>query len=138
MNRIDRYAYVFMLLAGLCDGTTGLLLMTAPLATLRLMGVPDVPVEPIFTQWIGAFVFSVGLSYLLPFAFRDMKARRSRARFLFQFTAIIRIVIGVFSTVAIARGELDMAWISVPLTDLPFAATQLLFLKFGAFQTEKA
>jgi len=138
MNRIDRLAFIYMSLAGACDAVTGLLLLFAPLATLRLMGIPDMPAEPIFTQWIGAFVCSVGLSYLMPFALRDMTVRRARALALFQFTALIRLVIGIFSAVAILRGELGIAWISVPLTDLPFAITQLLFLKYGAFQAERA
>ena len=61
------WVYLMMLLAGLMDATTGALLLAAPLWTLKLMGITTPPVEPLFQQWIGAFVCSVGCSYLFPF-----------------------------------------------------------------------
>ena len=134
MKKIDRIATVYALLAGACDGLTGLMLLAAPVFTLKLMGIATVPTEPVYMQWIGAFVFSVGSSYFLPFLSSTPTTRRRRAIGVLEFTAYIRLVIATFTAIAILRGLLDPAWIAVTLTDLILASVQITLLKLGAFQ----
>lgn len=137
MNKPTRVASIYAMLAGACDGITGILLLAAPLPTLKLMGIGVVPTEPVYMQWIGAFVFSVGFSYFLPFLSRNVAAKRRRFTSLFETTAFIRVVIALFTGIAIARGSLDMTWITVTATDATLAATQLILLKLGAFQSDE-
>lgn len=136
MNKLEKVARWYALLAGSCDGLTGILLMAAPNYTLRLMGMETMPVEPIWMQWIGAFVFSVGFSYYFPFFSTSRETNRRRIISLFEITAFIRIVIAVFTGVSIMQGSLDSAWISVTLTDAAFAAIQITFLKLDVFRIE--
>lgn len=134
MKKIDKIASIYSVLAGTCDGLTGIMLLVAPVFTLQLMGIKTVPTEPVYMQWIGAFVFSVGFSYFLPFISGNAEIKNRRMISVFEFTAFIRIVIVFFSGVSIARGNLDPAWIAVTLTDIILAAIQITFLKLGAFR----
>jgi hypothetical protein len=138
MNRFEKTGYVFSMLAGACDGATGILLLAAPLFTLKLMGISTLPAEPIYMQWIGAFVFSVGCSYFIPFLSRDVEARRRRATGIFEFTSFIRLVIATFTGISIFRGTLDASWIAVTFTDLFLAAAQITLLKLGVFKAAAA
>lgn len=123
----------FCLAAGLCDMLTGLLLAAAPAATLRLMMIPQVPDDPVFVRFIGAFVFGVGASYLRPFLDRDRTRREMRFAAMLDVTAGLRLAVGGFVAVALLRGWLHPMWISVALTDLGLAATQVILLRRGAF-----
>lgn len=125
------WAYIFCALAGACDATTGLLIMIAPLFTLRLMRIGTIPAEPVYTQFIGAFVCSVGCSYLFPFLLPAGRTRDSRAEGILTALTIVRIFIAVFTTTAIIRGTLDTAWISVPATDATLAIIQIVILRSG-------
>jgi len=136
MKKMDFWASVYCVLAGLCDGITGLLLWVAPAATLKLMGVATTPTEPVYMQWIGAFVFSIGTSYLLPFLRRDPVARARALAGMLAVTTWVRVIIAVFSTVSITTGSLDGSWWSVPMTDVTFAVIQLYLLRAGAFRRE--
>jgi len=134
MNRFEKAAYVFSIMAGACDAATGILLLAAPIFTLKLMGISTLPSEPVYMQWIGAFVFSVGVSYFIPFLSRDIDTRRRRATGIFEFTSFIRLVIATFTGVSIFRGTLDASWIAVTFTDLFLAAAQIMMLKLGVFK----
>jgi len=134
MNKLYKYASVYAVLAGACDGLTGIMLMASPVFTLKLMGIGSTPSEPIYMQWIGAFVFSVGCAYFIPFFSSTPERRKRRMTGIFEFTAWIRIVIALFSGISIARGNLDQAWIAVTLTDITLAIIQLALLNMGAFR----
>ena len=128
MITAKNWVYILMLLAGLMDAVTGALLLAAPLWTLDLMGVAVLPVEPVFQRWIGAFVCSVGCSYLLPFRWPAGAGRDQRAVGILTMATVVRIFIAAFSGAAIAVGALDRSWLSVPLTDATLAILQLLIL----------
>lgn len=123
------WVYLMMLLAGLMDATTGALLLAAPMWTLKLMGITTLPVEPLFQQWIGAFVCSVGCSYLFPFLLPAGPARDRRALGILTMATIVRIFIAAFSGVAIATGALEAAWLSVTFTDATLAVLQIIILR---------
>jgi len=131
----NQVASIYAVLAGACDGLTGIMLMVSPVFTLKLMGIESIPSEPVYMSWIGAFVFGVGCSYFIPFLTSNPEIKNRRMVGMFEFTAWIRIVIAVFTGLSIAHGSLDLAWITVTLTDLFLAAVQLSLLKYGAFRT---
>ena len=137
MNNSEKSAHIYALLAGACDGLTGILLLAAPVFTLKLMGIHTLPAEPVYMQWIGAFVFGVGFSYFLPFLTSDPNTRRRRLISLFEFTACIRFVIAAFTGISIMRGALDAAWMVVSMTDLTLASIQIVFLKMNVLGTAK-
>lgn len=123
-----RLITVYCLLAGFCDATTGVLLVSAPLWTLGLMGVPAVAEpaagDPVYLQWIGVFVGGVGLLYLYPF----LLGGEARQRFVLEATALLRLLVAAFVLVSVVRGALADAWLSVFATDLALAAVQIVLL----------
>ncbi|MBC2607122.1 hypothetical protein [Pelagicoccus albus] len=124
---IGRIALWVCIIAVLMDGGTGVLLVTAPAFTIRLMGMnPDL--EPLaYMQFIGAFVFAVGSLY--GFALKNLMCGRvSEWRALWFATAWARLCVG--STVAglILTDRLDPSWISVPVVDLGLAVFQFWLL----------
>ena len=120
---------LFLLLAGASDALTGLLLVLAPAFTLDLMLVKSIPRELVYCQFIGAFVFSIGTSYLRPFLHPAGPERASAIRHVLAATAWVRVCIATFSALAIATGRLHASWISVPLFDATLAVIQLLILR---------
>lgn len=129
MKNKTTWVYGMMLLAGLMDATTGALLLAAPLWTLDLMGITILPQEPLFQRWIGAFVCSVGCSYLFPFLLPAGPARDQRAVGILTMATIVRLFIAGFSGIAIATGALEPAWLSVTCTDATLAVLQIYILR---------
>jgi hypothetical protein len=129
MKNKTTWVYGMMLLAGLMDATTGALLLAAPLWTLDLMGITILPQEPLFQRWIGAFVCSVGCSYLFPFLLPAGPARDQRAVGILTMATIVRLFIAGFSGIAIATGALEPAWLSVTFTDATLAVLQIYILR---------
>lgn len=123
------WVYAMCALAGLMDAATGALLLAAPLWTLRLMGITVLPAEPLFQRWIGAFVCSVGCSYLFPFLLRPGPERDHRVAGILTMATIVRIFIAAFSGAAIAAGALEPAWLSVTATDASLAIAQIIVLR---------
>ena len=116
-------AYAFA--AGACDTATGVLLVTAPAFTLRLMGIGDVPDETVFLRFIGTFVGAVGLSYLLPLL---PGTGDELLRPVLLITALSRACVGSFVLIAITASSLAAGWWVVAATDLVLAAVQLTLL----------
>lgn len=125
------WVYGLCLLAGLMDAATGALLLAAPLWTLKLMGIASMPAEPLFQRWIGAFVCSVGCSYLFPFLLAAGPARDRRTAGILTMATIVRVFIAGFSGIAIAAGALEPAWLSVTATDAVLAIAQIAVLRRG-------
>lgn len=122
--------YVFCLLAGACDALTGFLLLVAPAWTLHVMRIPEIPADLVWMRWIGAFVFSVGAAYWIPFRSRDPRDFTA----MLAITAWIRLVIGVFVAGSVATAALPRAWLTVSAVDLALAAIQWVLLRTGAFR----
>jgi hypothetical protein len=111
---------------GAMDAVTGLLLVVAPALVMKLLGiaVPS-PDALVFLSWMGVFVAGVGLSYGL------VLGDRRRGPTVWQFTSLVRILVGVFVLWRIADGSLVPLWAAVALTDLVVAGGQLAILRAG-------
>lgn len=131
---LKRLARATCLVAGACDLTTGLLLLAAPVATLRLMRAHDALSEPAWMRFIGAFVLGVGLLHL----YGLLREPRGGARLthLMEATALLRLVVAAFTASAVATGTLSAAWLSVTMTDGTFALAQVALLRKDAFGHE--
>lgn len=95
-----------------------MLLLFAPAFTLGLMHVSSPPNPIVFISYIGAFVLSVGLSYVWIAALSPLSPRNAPAwSTQWQITALIRTVIALFLIAETATGRMEPAWILVALTD---------------------
>ena len=118
---------LFCFIAGLCDATTGLLLVLAPALTLRLMGIEPAPSDPTFLRFVGVFVGGVGLSYLYPWAL-DARRREERVWTVLEVSAGLRLLVAAFVLTSVATGALVARWSMVAATDLAFALVQLAWI----------
>jgi hypothetical protein len=121
---------LFCFIAGLCDLSTGVLLVAAPALTLRLMGIEPAPVDPTFLRFVGVFVGGVGLSYLYPWAL-DGRRREERVWTVLEVTAGLRLLVAAFVIASIATGALVARWSMVAITDVVFALVQLAWIARG-------
>lgn len=116
--------------AGLCDTTTGVLLLFAPALTLHLMGVSRAPEPMFYASYVGVFVLCVGASYLIvPGSGLARKMQGTCWRTQWLITALFRTVIAIFVTAQVAIGVMEPAWLAVALTDASFAAIQWIGLR---------
>ena len=108
------------------DTVTGLLLITAPLLVLRLLGIaPLLPEALIFLNWVGVFVLAVGLSYGLVFT------GRARGESVWIFTGMVRILVAIFLSIRVISGAMEPAWLLVAVSDGFVAAGQCAVLLAG-------
>lgn len=120
----------YQVAAGACDSLTGILLLAAPQLALKLMGVSHIPASSsILISFIGAFVFSVGLTYLLFAAAPRSALQLGSARAAWLITAVERICAGSFVMAAVLSHQLEPAWSSITLVDLVLAGFQLVGLR---------
>jgi hypothetical protein len=144
MNR-ERFNFNFKFLllayqipAGLCDATTGLLLIFAPAWTLALMGVKHSSFPPAAGSFVGTFVLSVGLSYLYAAKLPMNAANAPRWQTVWILTALIRSLVAAFLFWQIARHQMETAWRTVALTDGALAAVQWVGLGNGWLKFDSA
>ncbi len=129
MSRSRQLLTAYQWLAGASDTGTGLLLIAAPAWTLHLMGVHILPRPIAFASFIGVFVLSVGLTYLVVAA--RWPLTRGNAflwRTQWMLTALIRSLVALFLFVEIIAGSMEPAWATVALTDSALAAIQWIGL----------
>lgn len=130
-----RWLDIYCFLAGVCDALTGVLLVTAPGATLALLGIatpgPQAAPETLFfVRWIGIFVGAVGLAYLYPLLL-PTEERKRRQRPVLEITALVRAAVASFLAWQLGSGTLDPAWVTVMVTDLVLALFQIEILRRG-------
>ena len=130
-DHFRRWLPVYQWAAGACDATTGLLLMVAPAWTLSLMGVQHGPQPLAFASFIGAFVFSVGAAYLYAARLPRDVAHAPDWQTVWMLTALTRTVVALFLAWQMILGHLELAWISVALTDGALALLQWTGLRKG-------
>jgi hypothetical protein len=128
---MSRGVRIFCCVAGAGDLATGVLLMFAPLTTVGLMRIETTPLEPVYLRFVGAFVAAVGSLYLYPFLSRSRRLRDLRLRTVLEATALVRATIATFLAVALIGGELELAWMSVLITDGTLATIQIMMLTGG-------
>ena len=129
---MSRRAY--LVLAGLCDGLTGLLLLLAPDLVMRFMGVAT-DHEPVLLRYIGVFVALLGVTYLYPWwrgvlvpgsqAAHDGAAHGAVERTVVEVTAVVRGGVAAYVAVSILAGTLSSPWWLVALTDSSLAVFQV-------------
>ncbi|MDB6022202.1 MAG: hypothetical protein JWQ04_2059 [Pedosphaera sp.] len=129
--RPSRWLLVYQCLAGLCDVTTGVLLVFAPGWTLTLMGVRHIPQPVDFASFIGAFVLSVGVAYLYAACLPMNAANAPRWQTVWWLTALSRTSVAGFLAWKILTGHLESAWLTVALTDGLVAVFQWIGLRAG-------
>ncbi len=132
---MHRLIWITCLLAGTCDGLTGILLVSSPRLTLRWMGIGELPQDLVYLRWIGVFVGAVGLTYLYPLLAlwrgKSQAVPWAAARFpvVLETTAIVRLAVAIFVGVSLLSGALTWPWVSVLLTDLGLSVWQLVLLR---------
>ena len=128
---MKRPSILLSLAVGAMDATTGLLLVISPSLVFRLLGVPGT-VPPVFPGWIGVFVGSIGLSYVL--VLRGAEATAT----VWIFTAMVRTLVALFLVVKVGTGQLPAAWLTVAAVDATVAAIQWLALRAGCWKDRPA
>lgn len=107
-------------LVGVGDALTGLGLMIAPLALVRLMGIEADEAAQVWLRFIGAFVFGVGLATLEP----ALSAAAPRLPGATSATMTIRLAVACVVALAVWRSELEPRWLLVACWDLIAALVQ--------------
>lgn len=131
MSATAPWLRTYALVVGAMDTVTGILLIAAPVLTLRLMLIGEQPAEPVWLRFVGAFVTGVGLIYLYPFAATAGRRAVLLAAAL-EFTAIVRGAVGLVVAASVLRGALPAAWLTVAVTDLALAIFQIALVRRGA------
>ena len=129
---LRRWLFIYQYAAGLCDSTTGLLLIAAPAWTLGLMGLTVMPQPVAFVRYIGVFVLSVGLTYL----WAALRWPLNQHAVLvwsthWKITALIRSLVALFVLWQVASGAIEPRWLSVAFSDGAFALVQITGLAKG-------
>lgn len=129
MNRPILLGY--QLLIGLSDTMTGALLMVAPELTLRLMHL-HVPFDALpFLSFIGAFVFSVGLSCLYGAWLIACGGSLARVEMIWLLTAFTRSAVAIFVVSQILDSTFEAGWFTVVASDGVCALIQAIGLRKG-------
>jgi hypothetical protein len=129
---LRRWLIVYQFVAGLCDTSTGLLLIAAPAWTLGLMGLSVIPQPVAFVRYIGVFVLSVGLTYLWAAARWPLMPHAHIAwAAQWKITALIRSLVALFIVWQVVSGAVEPRWISVAFSDGAFALIQIIGLAKG-------
>ena len=127
-----RWLILYQYIAGLCDTSTGLLLIAAPTWTLGLMGLTTIPQPVAFVRFIGVFVLSVGLTYLWAALQWPLTSHAHIAwTAQWEITALIRTLVALFVMWQVASGGIETRWITVALSDGAFALIQWIGLQKG-------
>jgi hypothetical protein len=118
---------IWSVMVGAMDALTGLLLMLAPAAVLRVLRIEAPSADAlVYLSWIGVFVMAVGLSY--GFA---LGRHRGHGETVWMFTALARILVTVFLVIQITRETMAPAWLVVALSDGVVALVQMMILRKG-------
>ncbi len=129
-QRRRRLTLAYTALAGGMDALTGPWLVFAPASALAALHVDPEP-DAVFISFVGAFVGALGWSYLWAL---HRWLRHGDSAFLhsvWRVTILFRLAAGTFCATQVALDNLALGWISVPLADFTFAATQLWLLRAG-------
>jgi hypothetical protein len=120
----QQIVFIYQLLVGASDTTTGVLLLVAPALTLHLMRLHPTAAALPYLAYIGAFVLSVGLGcfYGAWLATRTLFATKLEVVWL--LTGMTRTCVSLFVLANIFTGTLETGWLSVALSDGAIALIQ--------------
>lgn len=119
----------YQAIAGLSDIVTGAMLCAAPEFTLHLMGLHTVADAVPYISYIGAFVLSVGLSYLYGAILIAIEAPPERMEMVWLLTAFTRSAVAIYVVKAVLVGDLESGWITVAAFDAGCALIQAVGLR---------
>jgi hypothetical protein len=129
MNR--RILISYQLLIGFSDAITGALLLIAPVFTLDLMRL-HAPTDALtYLSFIGAFVFSVGLSCLYGARVMFRRGNPCKLEMVWLLTAITRASVAIFIVTQILSQSLEAGWLTVAVTDGACVLFQAIGLRKG-------
>jgi hypothetical protein len=121
--------FAYQTVAGLSDTVTGAMLCVAPQVALRLMGL-HIPADATpYVSYIGAFVFSVGLSYLYGALLIAIEAPAERVEMVWLTTAFTRSAVAVYVLKGVLAGDLELGWITVAAFDAACVVIQAVGLR---------
>lgn len=119
----------YQCLAGLSDTATGALLCLAPRFTLQLMGLHPAAEATPYISYIGAFVLSVGISYLYGAFLIAADAPSARTEMVWLLTAFTRSAVAIYVLKSVLAGDLEFGWITVAAFDAACAVVQAIGLR---------
>ena len=119
----------YQCLAGTSDTATGALLCVAPRFTLQLMGLHPAADTTPFISYIGAFVLSVGISYLYGAYLIAVDAPSARIEIVWLLTAFTRSAVAIYVFKSVLVGDLEFGWITVAAFDAACAVIQAIGLR---------
>jgi hypothetical protein len=123
------FLFGYQSVAGLSDTVTGSMLCIAPQLTLRLMGLHTPADATPYISYIGAFVFSVGLSYLYGALLIALEAPAERVEIVWLLTAFTRSAVAVYVLKGVLTGDLEAGWITVAIFDAACVVIQAVGLR---------
>jgi len=106
---------------GLMDLCTGLVLIFAPGLVFFVFGMSVDEAAMDFVNWVGAFVFAVGLSYAWALSRESMSV-------IWKITGLVRSVIAVFLIGKVLAGSMPANWLGVAVCDGLVAIVQFVVL----------
>jgi len=106
---------------GLMDLCTGLVLIFAPGLVFSVFGMSVDEAAMDFVNWVGAFVFAVGLSYAWALS-------RESLPVVWKITGLVRSVIAVFLIGKVLAGSMPANWLGVAVCDGFVALVQFVVL----------
>ena len=113
----DLFLFIYQLVTGVSDASTGVLLIAAPVFTIRMMGL-SVPYDAApFLSFIGAFILAVGLSCLYGALLVQRVGRVQRLEAVWLLTAITRSSVAIFVLTAVLAGTLTPGWLTIAIFD---------------------
>ena len=92
------------------DLCTGLVLIFSPALVFSVFGLNVDEAAMDFVNWVGAFVFAVGLSYAWALS-------REALPIVWKITGLIRSVIAVFLIAKVLSGSMPANWLGVAFCD---------------------
>jgi hypothetical protein len=127
----DLFLFAYQLVTGVSDTSTGVLLIAAPVFTIRMMGL-SIPYDAApFVSFIGAFVLAVGLSCLYGALIVHRNGSIPRLEAVWLLTAIIRSSVAIFVLAAVLGGTLAPGWLGIAIFDGTCALIQARGLRRG-------
>jgi Na+-driven multidrug efflux pump len=114
------------LVLGTMNLMAGLLLVFFPVLVLRFLKIEAPPTEGlVFVSWIGVFVMSVGVSYVLAMG------RRGHGEAVWIFSSVVMVLTAVFLTARILGESMPGAWTLVAAACALVALVQIVLLRAG-------
>jgi hypothetical protein len=126
-----RILFLYQILTGLSDSSTGLLLIVSPAFTLHLMRLHATTDALPFLSYIGAFVISVGFACLYGAFLTTRSCFGAKLEVVWLLTATTRGIVAVCVIKQILDGTLETGWITVAISDGGFALLQTIGLAKG-------